>query len=518
MKKCVSLIVLLALAAALLLSSCHGARGTTPFETPDSFDTSRNYEIMFWAKNDTNNTQKQVYSKAARDFESLYPNVKINIRFYTDYKDIYNDAITNISTKTTPNVCISYPDHIATYMTGANVVVPLNSLMSDAKYGLGGSEVRFDSVKKEEIVSKFLEECAFGDTYYALPFMRSTEACYINKDLVEKLGYEVPDILTWDYIWEVSEKAAQKDENGLYINGQNVMIPFIYKSTDNMLITMLRQLGAGYSDASGGIKLFNDTTAEVLKEISSHAGTRAFSTFGISSYPGNYLNAGQCIFAIDSTAGATWMGSDAPLMDIHSSNVVKFETVVRTVPQYDTENPLMISQGPSICLFNKDDKQEVLASWLFMQFLLTNETQINYSFTEGYVPVTLKAQNDPAYKDYINYSGEPDELHYNIKLEAARLLLDNMENTFITPVFNGSASLRSAATYLVETSAKAARRGEERDDAFFADLYRNAASMYHLLDYSGSAAPAIVLIATLCTAWAVIIAVFIVQKVKKSKE
>ena len=33
--------------------------------------------------------------------------------------------ITNISTGTTPNVCITYPDHIATYLTGDNVVVPL---------------------------------------------------------------------------------------------------------------------------------------------------------------------------------------------------------------------------------------------------------------------------------------------------------------------------------------------------------------------------------------------------------
>ena len=518
MKKCVSLVALLALAAALILTSCHGARGMTPFEMPESFDTDRNYEITFWAKNDTNNTQKQVYSKAASDFESLYPNIKVNIRFYTDYNEIYKDAITNIATETTPNVCISYPDHIATYMTGANVVVPLNSLINDAKYGMGGSEVRFDSVKKEEIVPKFLEECAFGDTYYALPFMRSTEACYINKDLVEKLGYEIPDILTWDFIWEVSEKALQKDENGLYVNGQNVMIPFIYKSSDNMLITMLRQLGAGYSDPSGSIKIFNDATTGVLKEISSHAGTRAFSTFTISSYPGNHFNAGRCIFALDSTAGATWIGSDAPLMDIHSSDVVSFETVVRPVPQYDTENPRMISQGPSICLFNKDDKQEVLASWLFMQFLLTNETQINYSFTEGYVPVTLKAQNDPAYKDYINYSGEPDDLHYKIKLEASRLLLDNMDNTFITPVFNGSASLRSAAGYLVDSSAKAARRGETQDDEFFGKLYRDAAAMYHISEYPSSIVPAVILIATLCTAWAAIIAVFIVQKVKKSKE
>ena len=34
----------------------------------------------------------------------------------------------------------------------------------------------------------------------------------------------------------------------------------------------------------------------------------------------------------------------------------------------------------------------MLASWLFTQYLLTNDVQIAYSQTEGYVPVTSKAQ------------------------------------------------------------------------------------------------------------------------------
>ena len=39
----------------------------------------------------------------------------------------------------------------------------------------------------------------------------------------------------------------------------------------------------------------------------------------------------------------------------------------------------MISQGPSVCVFNKSDSQVVLASWLFAQYLLTNDVQIAYS-------------------------------------------------------------------------------------------------------------------------------------------
>ena len=464
----------------LALTGCHGAKKRLAFNLPEDFLDDHQYEITFWAKNDTNKTQLDIYKKAIEDFESYYPNIKVILKPYTDYRNIYNDVITNIATNTTPNVCISYPDHIATYMTGENVVLPLDALIDDTDYGLGGAKVKFDSVKKEEVIPKFLEEGKIGGVQYALPYMRSTEACYVNVDYVKKLGYELPEVLTWDFIWEVSEAAMEKDADGNFkLNGQKVLIPFIYKSTDNMMIQVLKQLDAGYSTPEGDIRIFNDQTKEFLYEVSKHAKTRSFSTFAISGYPGNFLNAGQCIFAVDSTAGATWMGSDAPLQDIHESKKVPFTTEVYPVPQFDTENPKMISQGPSVCIFNKEDNGEVLASWLFAQFLLTNEVQISYSQTEGYIPVTSKAHNLPEYQDYLSRAGE-DVLHYDVKIKAAKLLLSNIDNTFVTPVFNGSASLRDAAGTLIEEVTKSTRRKATIDEAYMEKLYKDVTALYRL--------------------------------------
>jgi len=520
-------LLLLLLILSLSLTACHGSKGRAGFEVPAEFDTSKHYEITFWAKNDTNKTQTEIYKKAIADFEALYPNITVSMKLYTDYGRIYNDVITNISTNTTPNVCVTYPDHIATYLTGDNVVVPLDGLFDDARYGLGGSEVRFDGPTKDELIPQFLEECAFSGATYAVPYMRSTEAMYINKTYVEALGYELPDVVTWDFVWEVAEAATKKNADGTFaVNGQKVMIPFIYKSTDNMMIQMLKQLDAPYSTDAGEILILNDTTKDLLTQIAGHAKTGAFSTFKISSYPANFLNAGQCIFAVDSTAGATWMGSDAPLVDISPDSIVQFETAVRMVPQFDPEHPQMISQGPSVCVFNKADPQEVLASWLFTQYLLTNDVQIAYSETEGYVPVTAKAQSDAAYQEYL-HSDAGDALHYPIKLQAAQLLLSNTENTFTTPVFNGSASLRDAAGSLVESVTKSVRRKQTVDDAYIAKLYDDTASLYRLNQSSGRSgmtsggdlgplpAGSKALIITLICVWALLAAFAIAGKMKK---
>ncbi len=514
------MLFLSALVACACLSGCHGKTGQRSFEIPEEFDTAKQYEITFWAKNDTNKTQTRIYENAIAAFEELYPNITVNMRLYTDYGRIYNDVITNISTDTTPNVCITYPDHIATYLTGGDTVVPLNGLFDDEKYGLGGSEVLFDAPAKEEIIPQFLEECSFGGTYYAIPYMRSTEACYVNKTFVEKLGYELPDVLTWDFVWEVSDAAAKKNADGTFaLNGQNVMIPFLYKSTDNMMIQMLKQKDAGYSTPDGEIQIFSDTTEELLYNIADHVKKGAFSTFKISSYPANFLNAGQCVFAVDSTAGATWMGTDAPLIDISADKIVEFETAVLPVPQFDPEHPQMISQGPSVCVFNKADPQEVLASWLFAQYLLTNEVQIAYSETEGYVPVTAKAQQSPEYRDYLARSGEDNAAHYRVKIEAAELLLDHTDDTFVTPVFNGSASLRDAAGQLIEHVTKSVRRKQTVDETYMKDLYADITSLYHLeqgvsqgggslagkADLGPLPPTAVALLAALAAAWALIL-------------
>ncbi|MBR3927672.1 MAG: extracellular solute-binding protein [Clostridia bacterium] len=481
MKRYLSFLMML-VSLAVLLTGCHGVNEKAPFVAPETFDERQTYEISFWAKNDTNLTQRMIYEKAIADFEKLYPNIKVELINYNDYGKIYSDVLNNIQTDSTPNVCITYPDHIASYMAQDNCVVRLDELITNKKYGLGGSEVRFDAPKAEEIVPKFLSECMIDGYYYALPFMRSTEALYINKTLVEKLGYTLPEKLTWDFVWEVSEAAAKKDENGLYVlNGKKAMIPFIYKSTDNMMIQLLKQMDAPYSDANGGIYLFNDTTRDILLELADHIRKGAFSTFTRDSYPANHLNAGRCVFAIDSTAGATWMGSYAPLSDIPPEDFVEFETVVYPIPQIDPENPFMISQGPSLCIFNKDDPNEVLASWLFTQYLLTNEVQMSYSTTEGYVPVTLSVQESAEYKDYLSRAGEDNDYYYDVKINAAKILLDNLDHVFVTPVFNGSAVLRNAAGQLIETVLKNVKRNKVAvNEETIPALYDEMIAMYHL--------------------------------------
>ena len=501
------------------LCGCHGAKVTSKFIVPDSFDETKEYNITFWAKNDSNPVQKKIYLNTISRFEEYYPNIHVTIQNYSDYTKIYNDVVKNISTNTTPNVSITYPDYVATYKEGENVMVPLDDLMDDPKYGFGGSEVKYESIKKEEIVGKFLDELIIDGTYYAIPFVRSSEATYVNLDIVRELGFELPDVLTWDFIWEVSKKAKE-------VHPEKNFIPMIYKSTDNMFIQLAKQRNIDFSTVNGDVLLFNDDTKQLLKELALYGRESLYDTFKRVSYPGNFFNAGNCIFAIDSTAGATWIGSNAPFIEIHETDVKQFETVVMTVPQSDPNNPKMISQGPSICIFNKEDKGEVLASWLFAQFLLNNETQVAYAKTEGYVPVTYSAINSSEYKDYVSKRGLDNDDYYYVKIDASQLVIDNINNTFITPVFNGSSLVRSAAGELIESTLQQVKSKTYDDsDDWFNELYNNIKVLYKLDEISNNQTSelgplpktSVLLIVMVGVAWCGIAGYFVYELIKKKR-
>ena len=136
--------------------------------------------------------------------------------------------------------------------------------------------------------------------------------------------------------------------------------------------------------------------------------------------------------------------------------------------------------------------------------------------------VTTKAQNSDTYQDYLSRSGEDNDLYYNVKLDATRLLLDNTDNTFVTPVFSGSAALRDAAGYLIEDAVKSTRRGKKVNEQYLENLFSEAQALYRLdtleTDNTGKASlnhlpPAsIALLCTLAATWLGIGCYLVIQK------
>ena len=112
----------------------------------------------------------------------------------------------------------------------------------------------------------------------------------------------------------------------------------------------------------------------------------------------------------------------------------------------DASNPKVISQGPSVCIFKKDDTQEVLASWLFLKFLTTSvEFQASFSIASGYVPVIKSVLTNEAYQKFLNSADGGN----NIAALSAKVCLDQESYYFTSPAFAGSSKAREEVGLLL---------------------------------------------------------------------
>ena len=155
--------------------------------------------------------------------------------------------------------------------------------------------------------------------------------------------------------------------------------------------------------------------------------------------------------------------------------------------------------------------------------------QIAYAQTEGYVPVTTKATGSEEYQDYLARMGEDNNLHYDVKIKASKLLIDNVQYTFVTPVFNGSTSLRDAAGQLIEDVTKATRRKKTVDDAYLDQLFDDVTALYRLDQTTGMGsgskedlgplpAASKALLITLAVTWGLIGIYYLRERMRKSQK
>jgi multiple sugar transport system substrate-binding protein len=208
---------------------------------------------------------------------------------------------------------------------------------------------------------------------------------------------------------------------------------------------MCEQLGSPYTSATGDNFLFNNDTnksfckqfrtwyKEALMTTQELLGTYTSVLFTSTTDPKSYMSIG-------SSAGATHQ-RPRPI-----DGAYPFEVGIAPIPQMDANNPKVISQGPSLCMFKKDDPQEMAATWLFMKFLTTNvELQANFSMESGYVPAISSVSSSPAYANWLASANGTS----NIAALSAKQCLAQKDYYFTSPAFVGSSIARQQVGLLL---------------------------------------------------------------------
>ena len=484
MKKIIAsiLLVVIMLTGVLgMLAGCGGGNQKADFVMPEGGYDGSAVTIKFY--HSMGGQLQAILNTAIEDFNVLYPNITVEHESYGDYDGVRNQIKTEISIGDAPNLAYCYADHVALYNV-AGAVQTLDVFIDDPEYG-------FTDEQLDDFIEGYYNEGkAFGDgKMYTLPISKSTEVLYYNRSFFEVCQ----KIYTSDIELDMKGNPVyQTDENGEYIlvDGEKqtkpnpnkgnenynisvpttweqmkevcrkiktidpTCIPLGYDSESNWFITMCEQYGSPYTSATGENFLFdNETNRAFVKEFRTWFENKWVTTEALSGGYTSALFTGtsssgetvstRCYMCIGSTGGATYQQPS------QTNGVFEFEVGITSIPQVNPEEPKVISQGPSICIFKKNNPQEVLATWLFAKFLTTDVAfQGAVSMSNGYAPVIKSVAENEAYAEFLASADEDGTA--NIQAYAVKVALAQEAAYYASPAFNGSSDARDQVGLLIQ--------------------------------------------------------------------
>lgn len=244
------------------------------------------------------------------------------------------------------------------------------------------------------------------DKLYSMPFNSSTPIMYYNKDMFEKAGItEVPDSL--EAIEEVGEQLLSKGGAG------EVISLGIYGW---FFEQFMGKQGLDYANNENGRK--EAATAVAFDENGGAANIlTAWKSLYDKGYAPNVGKGGDAGLA-DFSAGksAITLGSTASLKQILQDVNGKFEVGTAYFPKVKSSDEGGVSiGGASLWALNNNDPKKARATWEFIKFLVSSESQAYWNAQTGYFPVTTDAHEEQVFKDniakYPQFQTAIDQLH-----------------------------------------------------------------------------------------------------------
>lgn len=460
-RRIISLLLVLAMAMSLVACGGNGEQqggqqggnnaAVGNFEVPEGGYDGSEVTIKFYHTMGAN--LRTVLENYIVEFNKLYPNIHIEHQQVGNYDDVRDQIVQEISIDGQPNIAYCYPDHVALYNL-AEATITLDSLIAsdiEVTRADGTTEVLglTDAQIADFIEGYYNEGKQFGDDLmYTMPLSKSTEVLYYNKTFFDEHNLQVPT--TWDELEKVCEQIKAIDPDST---------PLGYDSESNWFINMCEQLGSPYTSAKEGEHyLFdNETNHEFVKKFNSWYAKGYVTTQELyGSYTSGLFVAttgNRSYMSIGSSAGATHQ------RPTQVDGEYPFEVGIAPIPQADASNPKVISQGPSLCIFGKENDQEVIASWLFVKYLTTTvEFQAEFGMASGYVPVLKSVSENPVYAKYLASADGGN----NIAALSTKVCLEQADAYYTSPAFNGSSAAREQVGALLMKCI--AYTGEDVDD------------------------------------------------------
>lgn len=353
------------------------------------------------------------------------------ITVVAEYQGSYDDSINKLKSAQLGNMgadLVQVYDIGTRFMMDSGWVVPMQDLVDADGFDL--------SVIEPNIAAYY----TVGDTLYSMPFNSSTPILYYNKDMFEAAGVEkAPASFT-----EIKEVGDKLKASGV----DEVISLAIYGWFFEQFTCKQGQeyVNNGNGRNSYATEVSFDKNGAALNILT------AWKDLYDNGYAPNVGRGGDAGLA-DFSAGksAMTLGSTASLKQILQDVNGKFEVGTAYFPTVldGSEGGVSIG-GASLWALNNNDDVKKAATWKFVKFLVSAESQAYWNAQTGYFPVTTEAHKEQVFLDNVaqfpQFQTAIDQLHDSAPQYAGALLsvfpearatveteIENMLNNNVSP-------------------------------------------------------------------------------------
>lgn len=342
---------------ALLLAGCSGSQSAKPSDDKIVTAINKPVEITFWHA--MLGDQQTELQQLTDDFMKQNGNIKVTLQNQSTYPDLQQKlTATMASPKNLPTITQAYPGWLLDAIN-ENKVMDLNPYIQNP-------DLKFDNIN--DVLPSLLSDAQFDGKLYGMPFNKSTEVLWYNKSLLDELNLKVPT--TYDELAQTAK--AIYDKKGIPGAG--------FDSLSGFYTTYLQSEG---KDLDGNLDVTGPESVKAAQYYLDGIKGGYFRTAGTDNFLSGPFSNEKVGMYIGSTAGEAF---------IKKGVGDKFEVGAARYPTTTS-----ISQGMDLYVFNSATPEQKTAAYLYIKYLTSKESQINWAIKSGYLPIRESAINSTEY-------------------------------------------------------------------------------------------------------------------------
>ncbi|MBS4762322.1 extracellular solute-binding protein [Carnobacteriaceae bacterium zg-ZUI252] len=347
--------------AAVALAACGSQSTSSNTTTQIATEVKEATTITFWHA--MQGPHEKALTKLTEDFMKANPNVKVELQNQSSYKDLQAKLNATFTSKQNlPTISQAYPSWLFD-AAQSDLLVDLDPYIKNDKIGL----------KENAPLASLMKGAQIQDKQYGIPFNKSTEVLFYNKDLFEKYGVKVPT--TMDEFKEVAKTIFEKS------NGEVVGAGF--DSLNNYYAIAMKNEGV---DFNSSLDFSSEKSQKVVNFYAEGVKEGYFRIAGSDKFlSGPFANQKLAMY-IGSSAGESHVAKPA------SEKGFTYGVAARPAK-------INLQQGTDVYMFSSASEAQRTAAYLYMKFLASADSQLYWAQQTGYMPIVESVLKSDAYKN-----------------------------------------------------------------------------------------------------------------------